>query len=89
MTTPDDFHGPFQPELEQVNPFAGFSEANAAKLINRYRNAVFYTDQLLGGLLDNLNDLGLADNTVVVITSDHGQEFNDSGHNNWGAGSNS
>ena len=29
MTTPDDFQGPFQPELEQVNPFAGFSEANA------------------------------------------------------------
>ena len=28
-----------------------------------YRNAVFYTDQLLGGLLESLDSLGLNDNT--------------------------
>ena len=31
---------------------------------------------------------GLADNTIVILTSDHGEEFNDNGANYWGHNSN-
>ncbi len=38
-----------------------------------YDSAVAYADDAVGQLLDRLEELGLAANTVVVITSDHGE----------------
>ena len=40
-----------------------------------YRAEVAYTDRQVGRFLDGLRDLGLADNTVVAVVSDHGEEF--------------
>lgn len=40
-----------------------------------YHAEVFETDALVGGILDELDRLGLADSTLVVITGDHGEEF--------------
>ena len=39
-------------------------------------------------VLEYLEQSGLADNTVVVISADHGEEFNDNGDNYWGHNSN-
>ncbi len=55
---------------------------------NLYRNALFQVDSLVGLVLDKLKDKGLMENTVVVVTSDHSQEFNDNKKNYWGHGSN-
>jgi membrane-anchored protein YejM (alkaline phosphatase superfamily) len=44
-----------------------------------YRTAVHYVDGLIGTVLDDLALRGLDKNTVVVITSDHGEEFDESG----------
>ncbi len=51
---------------------------------NRYRTAVHYADGLLGELLQTLRDSGQADNTIVLVTGDHAEEFNDLGLNYWG-----
>ena len=51
---------------------------------NRYRTAVHYADALLGELLQTLRDSGQADNTIVLVTGDHAEEFNDLGLNYWG-----
>jgi arylsulfatase A-like enzyme len=40
-----------------------------------YDLEVRYTDEQFGRLLDTLDSLGLFDNTLVVFTSDHGEEF--------------
>jgi arylsulfatase A-like enzyme len=40
-----------------------------------YDNAIHWTDQNVGVLLRLLEELGLRDRTVVVIASDHGEEF--------------
>ncbi|AMQ89896.1 sulfatase-like hydrolase/transferase [Marinobacter sp. LQ44] len=45
-------------------------------------------DNLIGRVLDDLMSRDLLDDTVVMITGDHGQEFNDYGKNYWGHGSN-
>ena len=45
----------------------------------RYDAEITWTDQALKSLFDGLAELGLADNTLVVITSDHGEEFLDHG----------
>jgi arylsulfatase A-like enzyme len=40
-----------------------------------YRAEVAYTDRQIGRLLDGLREMGLDENTVVLIVSDHGEEF--------------
>ncbi|UBO72723.1 DUF3413 domain-containing protein [Aeromonas rivuli] len=85
---PAEIKGPFQPELTKFNPATAYRAENRQKLENRYKNAVFYADQLLEQMLAELQQKGLSDDTIVVITSDHGQEFNDTDRNSWGSGTN-
>ncbi len=51
---------------------------------NHYRNSVAYVDELVGELLASLESEGILENTIVVITSDHGEEFDDNGDGYWG-----
>jgi membrane-anchored protein YejM (alkaline phosphatase superfamily) len=51
---------------------------------NRYRTSVRFVDDLSKKVFDALDEAGEAENTVVVITGDHGQEFNDNKQNFWG-----
>ncbi|MEB5772529.1 DUF3413 domain-containing protein [Aeromonas caviae] len=85
---PASIKGPFQPELTRFNPATAYRPENLQKLENRYKNAVFYTDQLLEQMLTQLQLQGLDDQTIVVITSNHGQEFNETQSNSWGYGRN-
>lgn len=48
-------------------------------LMALYDGEVRYTDDAIGGLLESLSDSGWLDNALVVITSDHGEEFMDHG----------
>ena len=50
-------------------------------LIHGYYACVSYIDQQIGNVLQALEDLDLSDNTIVIITSDHG--FSLSEHNRW------
>lgn len=45
-------------------------------------------DSLVGCVLHKLEEKKLLDNTLVIITGDHGQEFNENHKNYWGHGSN-
>ena len=45
----------------------------------RYLNAVHYVDSLVGRVLDDLKRRKLLDHTIVIVTSDHGMEFNENG----------
>jgi len=45
-----------------------------------YDDCIAFLDERLGRLLDGLRRGGLLDNTVVIITSDHGEGFGDHGH---------
>ncbi|MGS7841731.1 sulfatase-like hydrolase/transferase [Stenotrophomonas forensis] len=52
--------------------------------LNRYRTAVHYADSLIGTLLDDLRAQDLAEDTIVLVTGDHAEEFNDLKLNYWG-----
>ena len=43
------------------------------RLLNYYLNCIQHTDIVLQGILDELDVLGLADSTIVVLTADHGE----------------
>ncbi|PSJ44907.1 alkaline phosphatase [Zobellella endophytica] len=85
LDLPEHQRGPFQPSLERINPADSYRDEQRLALFNRYRNAVFYTDQLLGQLLATLPSPSRRD-TLIIVTSGHGMEFNDNGNNTWGFG---
>jgi arylsulfatase len=45
-----------------------------------YDGEIHAADALFGSLLDRVEALGLDSNTIVVVTSDHGEEFMEHGH---------
>lgn len=55
---------------------------------NLYLNCMSTIDSLVGVATDKLAEKNLLDNTIVIITGDHGQEFNENHKNYWGHGSN-
>lgn len=58
------------------------SEADARRLRHGYFACVSYIDAQVGRLLDELDRLGLTENTIVVLWGDHGWKLGD--HNAWG-----
>lgn len=45
---------------------------------------ISYHDEYFGKFLDKLRELGLDENTIIVVTADHGEEFQE--HGSWGHG---
>ena len=43
------------------------------RLLNYYFNCIRDADRVIDGILDELDSLGLTDNTIIVLTSDHGE----------------
>lgn len=48
-------------------------------LIALYDGCINYVDEQLGFLFDHLRQLGIYDNTMIIVLSDHGEEFLDHG----------
>lgn len=44
-------------------------------LLSQYDGAINYLDVQLGKLINTLKDMGLYDNTLIIIASDHGEVF--------------
>jgi arylsulfatase len=57
-----------------------FGPEDAAYLSDLYDGEIAYTDSEVGRLLDELEERELLDRMVVVVTSDHGEEFAEHGH---------
>ncbi|MDG2128447.1 MAG: sulfatase [Fuerstiella sp.] len=58
------------------------TDARARHLMHAYYACVTYIDAQIGRLLDALDQEGLADNTIVVLWSDHGWKLGE--FNGWG-----
>jgi uncharacterized protein len=85
---PPDYDTPFKPNGSRVNYLDLHGLKDVTPFRNRYKNSVHYVDGLIGEALSAIEEKGLLENSVIVITGDHGQEFNDSGNEYWGHGSN-
>ena len=71
------FRGVYQLEKSrQATP------ADRAHMLALYEAEALWTDEHLSRLLDHLDALGVLDDTIVVVTSDHGEEFWE--HGRWG-----
>lgn len=66
--------------FEPHDPYVLHPEFNfGTRAIDRYDSEIAKVDSLIGRVLDRLRDRGLAERTVVVLTSDHGEEFGEHG----------
>ena len=74
----------FKPYWKEVNQIKLSNDFDPVPYLNRYKNSVFYTDKNLGKALEGLGKYVDLDKTIVVISSDHGEEFNDNHKNYWG-----
>jgi arylsulfatase A-like enzyme len=54
---------------------SGPEEVATVRLL--YKGTLFYTDSLLKESFDDLKRLGLWDNTLIIVTADHGEELYD------------
>jgi arylsulfatase A-like enzyme len=54
-------------------------------IVGLYDGEIRYTDEkLIGPLIQKLKDMGMYDQTMIIFTSDHGEEFYE--HHGWGHG---
>jgi len=74
----------FKPAWEYADYMSLTNSTDPTEFYNLYRSCVYYDDSLIGKVLEDLKIKHLLDNTIVVITGDHGQEFNENHKNFWG-----
>lgn len=69
----------YPPELESEPDLQPENERELSLEFANYRRSARFVDGLLESVMAQLNTFNLAQNTIVVITSDHGEEFDESG----------
>lgn len=74
---------PFHPAIAECARFSLTSHTDPTPYRNRYHNAAYFLDQQAGKVLAMLKQKHLLDNTIVVITADHGEQQNDQHMNYW------
>jgi len=81
---PDGYPALDEPMATDIDFLALDNEHDPTPERNRYRTSVHYADSLVGQLLQTVSEAGMGDNTIVLVTGDHAEEFNDLGLNYWG-----
>lgn len=60
-------------------PYFGITRDQALECVLAYYAAISFVDAQIGKLLDAVDSLGLADNTIIVFWSDHGYHLGEHG----------
>jgi len=93
---PEGFRGKFEGDLEVRKAPEGYDyvpgwgpadrlpEGGEGLSIDLYDDEIFYVDHCIGEVLEKLEELGIYDETVVIVTSDHGEDLGL--HGLWGHG---
>lgn len=79
---PDSLKGSGEYKTYAFGDYSEKTEAFHRKMRHGYFASTSYVDKLVGDLLDELDALDLADNTIVVIWGDHGWHLGEYGF--WG-----
>ena len=85
---PKELLNRFQPSWEYGRFDELHNEMDPTPFWNLYRNSAYQTDKMIGELITAMKEQGLYDQTLVMITGDHAQEYNENHKNYWGHNSN-
>lgn len=78
----------FMPSAVACDRYDLTNQTDPTPYLNRYKNALWQVDNEVGQVLASLQAHHLLEKTVIIITGDHGEEFNDNHLNFWGHSSN-
>ncbi|MFO2971718.1 DUF3413 domain-containing protein [Legionella pneumophila serogroup 10] len=78
----------YKPSIEECVRIGMTNHIDPVPYHNRYLNAVTFIDHEISKILEVIEKKGYLKNSIIIITSDHGQEFNDNRQNYWGHTSN-
>lgn len=84
LVHPDGVRNHFEPAWDAANYTSLNNDTDPTEFWNLYRNNVYLVDSMVNTVLNKLESTGLLKNTVVMITGDHSQEFNENHKNFWG-----
>lgn len=84
VSFPEDLDVPYKDYWKSVDRLVLSPDFDPQPFFNRYKNSVYWQDVLIGRVLKSLERSGRLNDTIVIITSDHGEEFNDTKLNYWG-----
>jgi len=84
-----DAHYPFDRPLpptaliadwqESSVPIVGKMDLSVTRWVDEYDREIAFVDDRLGALFSSLDHRGVLDDTIVIVTSDHGEEFTEHG----------
>jgi arylsulfatase A-like enzyme len=79
-----EVHSPYDPEAPYAQLFHGDGESDTgnpaiADAHDRYDREIRIVDEQLESLFSTIAEAGIAESTIVVVTSDHGEEFAEHG----------
>lgn len=85
---PAERNFPFKPAWDYPDYLKLTNEMDPTPYWNLYCNSLYQIDLLIGKVLNKLKEEDLLENTLIIITGDHGEEYNENKKNYWGHGSN-
>ena len=79
------WHEDFDPPFKDYYPHAFFPSSPSAEetelIKNQYFNSLAWADSLAKNFCDHLKSVGKYDDSIIIFTGDHGEEFQD--HGGW------
>ncbi len=80
---PSDYRGPYDASYDSISKFIDpripIPDDYREFLIDRYDGEIRYTDEEIGRLMGGLVETGRGERTWVIVTADHGEEFDEHG----------
>lgn len=78
---PPGVPGRFEPANPDPKKFRylSYPESDLEQVLNKYDNALAYVDEQVGVLIETLRETKQLDDTIIVLTSDHGELFHQHG----------
>ncbi|MBW2998104.1 sulfatase, partial [Candidatus Woesearchaeota archaeon] len=74
MSYPKDYEVTYTPDNVFSVSFVSLTAKQNS--INRFDNSLKYVDEQIGRLIDKLKERGEFENTAIILSSDHGHDFN-------------
>ena len=84
ISIPKEKNNHFLPAWDYADYSKLTNNTDPIPFYNLYRNCVYQIDSLVAKVISSLKENNLFDNTIIIITGDHGQEFNENKKNYWG-----
>jgi len=73
----------FKPIVRNCIRLGITNETDPIPYSNRYLNSVHFIDSEIARVMAVIEQMGYLNNSIIIFTSDHGQEFNDNKQNYW------